>query len=257
MPLHRWLLAVTLLLSPAGCGLAGLDPAPDPDPSPAPGATTRILFVGNSLTYVNDLPGMVKALADSAGIPAVQTAQVAKPDYALEDHWNDGQANRVISKGGWTFVVLQQGPSAVLANRANLRQWVATFADLIRAKGGTPALYQIWAQQVNFTDFDASSESYRLAALDVNGIFLQAGNAWRAAWARDPSLVFYAPDGLHASVAGTYLAALTVFGGLFHRTVVGMPRGLTVPGGSFQIPAAQALLLQQAADEVNAALIHQ
>ena len=162
MHLQRWLLALTLLLPPAGCGLGSI--APDDDPDPAPGATTRILFVGNSLTYVNDLPGMVKALADSAGILGVQTAQVAKPDYALEDHWNDGQASRVIGKGGWTYVVMQQGPSAVLANRANLRQWVATFAELIRTKGGTPALYQIWPQQVNFSDFDASSESYRLAA---------------------------------------------------------------------------------------------
>lgn len=253
MPLHRCLLALALVLSPAACGLGSLDP--QDDPSPDPGATTRILFVGNSLTYVNDLPGMVKALADSAGIPAVQTAQVAKPDYSLEDHWNDGQAGRVISKGGWTFVVMQQGPSAVLANRANLRQWVATFAGLIRSKGGTPALYQIWPQQIDFSDFDASSESYRLAALDVNGPFLQAGNAWRAAWTRDPSQAFYASDGLHATVAGTYLASLTVFGGLFHRSVVGMPRGLSVSGGSFQLSASQALFLQQAADEVNASLI--
>jgi hypothetical protein len=254
MPLQRWLLALTLFMSPAGCGLGGV--APDNDPDPDPGATTRILFVGNSLTYVNDLPGMVKALADSAGILGVQTAQVAKPDYALEDHWNDGQARSVIAKGGWHYVVMQQGPSAVLANRTNLRQWVATFSELIRIKGGAPALYQVWPQQVNFSDFDASSESYRLAALDVNGIFLQAGNAWRAAWANDASFVLYAPDGLHASVAGTYLAALTVFGGLFHRSVVGMPRGLTSLDGSFQIPALQALLLQQAADQVNAPLIH-
>ena len=254
MPLHRWLLTFWLFLSPAGCGLGGT--GPDNDPIPDPAATTRILFVGNSLTYVNDLPGMVKALADSAGIPAVQTARVAKPDYALEDHWNDGQARAVISKGGWHYVVMQQGPSAVLANRTNLRQWVATFSDLIRSQGGTPALYQIWPQQVNFSDFDASSESYRLAALDVGGIFLQAGNAWRAAWAKDPSFVLYSSDGLHASVAGTYLAALAVFGGLFHRSVVGLPRGLTTPDGFFQFPAPQALLLQQAADEVNAPLIH-
>jgi hypothetical protein len=109
---------------------------------------------------------------------------------------------------------------------------------------------------VNFSDFDASSESYRLAAVDVNGILLQAGNAWRAAWAKDASLALYAPDGLHASAQGTYLAALTVFGGLFHRSVVGVPRGLSTPDGTFQLPAAQALLLQQAADEVNATLIH-
>ncbi|HEV8197139.1 MAG TPA: hypothetical protein VGP87_10900 [Gemmatimonadales bacterium] len=254
MPFQRRLLALSLFLTPLACGLAST--GPDDEPGPDPAATTRILFVGNSLTYVNDLPGMVKALADSSGISGVQTAMVAFPDYSLEDHWNNGQAGRVISKGGWHYVVMQQGPSAVPANRENLRQWVATFADLIRTKGGTPALYQIWPQLVNVSDFDASSESYRLAALDVGGLFLQAGNAWRTAWAGDASLALYAPDGLHASVSGTYLAALTVFGGLFHRSVIGVPRGLSVTGGSFQIPAGEARLLQQAADQVNGPLIH-
>jgi hypothetical protein len=236
------------------CGLPGTGPSEDPAPDPS--ASLRILFVGNSLTYANDLPGMVKALADSAGIAGVQTAQVAKPDFALEDHWNDGQARRVIEAGGWHWVVLQQGPSAVLANRANLRQWVGTFSTRIRAKGGEPALYQVWPQLVNFSDFDASAESYRLAALDVNGLLLAAGNAWRAAWLRDAALALYSGDGLHPSIQGSYLAALTILGGIFHRSVVGLPRGLSMPGASFQLTADQALLLQLSADEVNAGLIH-
>ena len=253
MPFTRWFVALSLSLPPFGCLGGSLGPSDDPVPDPA--ATTRILFVGNSLTYVNDLPGMVKALADSADITGVQTAQIAKPDYALEDHWNDGQARNVIGKGGWHVVVMQQGPSAVLANRANLRQWAATFADLIKSKAGVPAMYQVWPALANFSDFDASAESYRLAAQDISGLFLAAGNAWRAAWARNADLPLYSADGLHPSVTGTYLAALTIFGGVFHRSVIGSPRGLRVPGGSFQLDADVALLLQQAADEVNASLI--
>jgi hypothetical protein len=248
-------LALGLVGGTSHCGLS-TGPSGFPDPEPDPAATVRILFVGNSLTYVNDLPFMVKALADSAGIDGVQVAQVAKPDYALEDHWNDGQARRVIETGGWHWVVLQQGPSAVLANRANLREWTATFSTLIRSKGGEPALYQVWPQLVNFTDFDASAESYRLAALDVNGLLLAAGNAWRAAWARNAATPLYSNDGLHPSVQGSYTAALTIFGGIFHRAVAGLPGGLTVPSGSFQLTAAQALLLQESVDEVNAPLIH-
>jgi hypothetical protein len=244
---------LALFLSVGGC-LHGTDPSQDPQPNPS--ATTRILFIGNSLTYVNDLPGMVQALADSAGVAGVQTAQVAKPNYALEDHWADGQAAAVISGGGWTFVVMQQGPSSVSANRADLRQWAATFAELIRRKNGVPAMYQVWPAEVNFGDFDAASESYRLAALDINGPLLAAGEAWRAAWRRDPTLPLYGPDRFHPSVQGTYLAALTVFGGIFHRSVVGLPKGLRVAGGSFQLPAEQARRLQEAADEVNAPLIH-
>lgn len=248
---------LTALCLVGGTSQCSLDPSgPSGDPQPDPAAAVRILFVGNSLTYFNDLPAMVEAFADSAGIAGVQVEQVAKPDYSLEDHWNDGQARRVIEAGGWHWVVMQQGPSAVLANRANLRQWVGTFSTLIRAKGGEPALYQVWPQFVNFSDFDASAESYRLAALDVNGLLLAAGNAWRAAWSRNAATPLYASDGLHPSLQGSYQAALTIFGGIFHRPVVGLPRGLTIPGGTFQLTVAQALLLQQSADEVNAPLIH-
>lgn len=245
----RSLLATLAIITAGSNCLGGLDP--NGDPSPNPQATTRILFVGNSLTYYNDLPGMVKALADSAGITGVQTAQIAKPDYALEDHWIDGQARRVIEAGGWTHVVMQQGPSSVLANRAHLRQWAATFADLIRTKGGVPAMFSVWPALDNFSTFEASIESYRLAAEDINGLFLPAGEAWRAGWRRDSDLLLYGPDTFHPSVEGSYLAALTIFGGIFDRSVIGLPRGLRVSEGTLLIGAEQARLLQESADEAN------
>jgi hypothetical protein len=46
-----------------------------------------------------------------------------------------------------------------------------------------------------------------------------------------------------------------VVGGIFRRSVTGAPRGLQVPAGTIQLSAAAALILQQAADEVNAGLI--
>ncbi len=249
MPLIRSLVTALGLIAAGTTCLGGTDPSDDPSPDPQ--ATTRILFLGNSLTYFNDLPGMVKALADSAGISGVQTAQVAKPDYSLEDHWNDGQARRVIEGGGWTHVAMQQGPSAVLANRANLRQWAATFAERIRAKAGVPAMFSIWPQSVNYSDFPHSIESYRLAAVDINGLLLPGGATWLAAFAREPGTPLYGADGLHPSVQGSYAAALAVFGAIFNRSVIGSPPGLRVAGGTFQLAPAQALLIQQSADEAN------
>ena len=58
---------------------------------PSPGRQVRVLFVGNSLTYTNDLPGMVVALAARSGDTMIQSS-VSLPNYSLEDHWNDGRA---------------------------------------------------------------------------------------------------------------------------------------------------------------------
>jgi hypothetical protein len=255
-PIRSILTPVFIALAAGRCGVGGTAGPGSSDPVPDPSATTRILFVGNSLTYVNDLPGMVKALADSAGIAGVQTAQVAKPDYALEDHLADGQAPGVINRGGWHIVVMQQGPSSQPDSRVNLRYFAGVFAQLIRSKDGLPALYMVWPSVARPQDFEGSSESYRLAAEDVDGLLLAAGDAWQAAWRRDPAMPLYGPDGFHPSLQGTYLAALTAFGALFHRSVVGSPDGLWTPAGVFQLSRAQARLLQESADEVNAALIH-
>src|SRR5512138_3670039 len=98
-----------------------------------------VLFVGNSLTYVNDLPLIVEALVDS--VPGLTPAQriapamVAYPDYALEDHWATGTAVRTIDRGGWSVVVLQQGSSALEQSRINLRDWTKKFDTRIRAAG--------------------------------------------------------------------------------------------------------------------------
>ena len=99
------------------------------------------MFIGNSYTYENDVPGMVEALARAAGSP-VAVASVAKPDYALIDHYNGGSSARsVIARGGWKYVVLQQGPSSVELNRDTLRLATRLFDADIRKAGATPALF--------------------------------------------------------------------------------------------------------------------
>src|SRR6266850_4072585 len=74
---------------------------------------TRVLFIGNSLTTANDLPGVVAALFVAAGGDPIECRTVAFPGYSLEDNWNRGDARRAIAEGGWSTVVLQQGPSAL------------------------------------------------------------------------------------------------------------------------------------------------
>lgn len=88
----------------AGSGVTGL-PA-------LPLGGHHVLFTGNSLTYENDLPGTLSALASEAG-DTIETASVVAANYALIDHYPGGSnALQTIEVGGWEFVVLQQGSDA-------------------------------------------------------------------------------------------------------------------------------------------------
>jgi hypothetical protein len=212
------------------------------------GEGTRILFIGNSYTYINDVPGLVQAMGEAAGVK-LAVATVGAADYALIDHWNEGTGRREAGKSGWAFVVLQQGPSSVEVNRDTLRLAAKLFAGAMTS-GAKPALFSAWPTSGRRVDFPRAIESYRLAATDVNGVFLPVAGAWLAAWERDPNIVLYAPDGLHTSANGAYLTALTIFARLTNRSPIGVPSELvTASGGRLQIPAATAKLLQEAAAE--------
>lgn len=216
----------------------------------APDAT-NILFVGNSLTYTNDLPGMIAALIDSAGRGPVTVTSLAFPDYGLEDHWGQGRVQQQLTREGWDFVVMQQGPSAT-EGRPSLLEYAERFAVPIRAAGAEPALYMVWPALVRSFDWDGVRDSYLMAAERAGGIFLPAGEAWREAWQRDASLALYGSDGFHPSPLGSYLAALVIAERITGRSAVGMAKDIaTRQGVRLSVPAAVAQGLQESAHAVN------
>lgn len=221
-----------------------------PDPPSGPGK--HVLFIGNSLTYFNGLPQILEALADSAGETLLETGTVAFPDYSLEDHWADGRAVATISKGGWHRVVLQQGPSSVEANRQLLIRFAAAFDSVARGTGAASALYMVWPTSDRPQDFARASESYRMAADSVDGLLFRVGDAWQETWKLDSSAALYASDGLHPTVAASYLAALVMYSVLYDRTPVGLPATLRLRDGRLMaVPQPLAGTLQQAAEAVR------
>jgi hypothetical protein len=213
----------------------------------------RILFIGNSLTGANDMPFFFVALAESAKVSPAPSVQVDwEPDFALIDHWNGGVAQSLITGNRFSVVVLQQGPSSVEVNRDTLRLAAKLFAPLIRNSGGMPAMLAVWPTADRISDFDRATQSYQIAAQDVNGAMIPSGEVWRDAWKRDSSLSFYSPDGLHPSPLGSYAMALSLLGILYDRSVVGLPSSLQLSTGErLTFDPAVAAIVQQAADEAN------
>ncbi len=230
--LLSWLI-LSALSSCAGSPTGGNPPPEPPEPPttpppgpavgnpPAIGAGARVLFIGNSLTEGNDLPGLVRDLAEAVDLDWDVQAQL-RGGAGLEDHWVSGARERIKS-GHWDVVVLQQGPSSLEESRANLRHWTGEFDPLVRAAGGRAALYMVWPDRSRLSWFDRVRDSYALAARDVSGYFLPAGEAWRAAWRVTPGLVLYGSDDFHPNIAGTYAAALTIFASLSGLSPIGLP----------------------------------
>lgn len=208
-----------------------------------------VLFIGNSLTYTNDLPGMLEALLTEGGHEAT-VGYVARPNYGLPDHWVQGDALRAIRSASPRIVVLQQGPSAT-EGRPYLLEFADVFAVEIREAGATPALYMVWPSSARSFDFDGVLDSYRTAAENVEGYFLPAGEAWRIAWDQDATLALYGPDGFHPSTLGTYLAALVIYEQIADADARDLPAWIPSGAGRVDLEPELAALLQAAAHEAN------
>lgn len=187
-------------------------PAPrEADPVPR----LRVLFVGNSYTYVNEVPDLVASVAAARGIELVP-GMVAEPNFSIEDHLRRRDYEHMLARG-WDWVVLQQGPSSLPENQEILRVQSGRAATLAQARGIRVALFAAWPALDNAHTWAAAELSYRNAAR-ANGLcVLPVSMAWRLARERAPVVQLYAQDRLHASPEGSLLAALVLAQGLVPR----------------------------------------
>ena len=210
-------------------------------------ANAKVLFIGNSLTYSNDMPKMLTAIAAQAG-KQLRADEITSPGAALEDHFRTRSAHAALANGGYQVVIMQQGPSSLPASQAHLREWTTRYAPLIRAGGARPALYMVWPDVTRLDFFDAVRDSYSNAALAVDGMFIPAGETWRAAWTSNADLPLYGGDQFHPSALGSYAAALSIYAQLYRQSPVGLPAQLRLEGGQSHIfDQTQAHAVQVAA----------
>lgn len=210
----------------------------------------RVLFLGNSLTYVNNLPLMVRWLATSSGI-TIESEAITNGGFGLIDHWNVPGRRAAVQSGNYDVVIMQQGPSSLPESRDSLRAWTKLWEPTIRAGGGRPALYAVWPDKSRFFAFPDVSESYRLAAEDVDGLFFPVGDAWLETWKADPNARLYGPDDFHPSIAGTYVAAVTILAVLAKRDATSLSPDYRMPmgiGGS--IDSTLAATIREAVQRV-------
>lgn len=174
----------------------------------------KVLFIGNSLTYSNDLPALVKEHAKQKGIK-VQTKVIAFPNYAIEDHWNDGQVQKAIASGKYDFLVIQQGPSSQSDGRKMLIEYGEKYDSLCQLNEAKLCYFMVWPSLHYFHTFDGVIKNYRDAAAANNAILLPVGEVWKDYIDSTKNNEYYSSDGFHPSLKGSQVAAEVIVNHLF------------------------------------------
>lgn len=200
-------------------------------------ATTRkVLFIGNSYVYTNDLPNVLKQMAASLGDTLIFD-QHTPGGWTFENHRSDATTINKIFSQKWDIVILQeqsQRPAFSPAQVAKDTYKPAYSLDsMIRINNACTEtmFFMTWGRK----NGDASNcvlyppictyegmqqrlrDSYMQMTQDNNAVVAPVGAAWKQMRDSFPSVDLYVPDESHPSASGTYLAACVFYASIFHK----------------------------------------
>jgi len=202
----------------------------------------RILFIGNSFTYFNDMPGIFSALCEGASIP-VQVESVVKGGWYLSRYADPADemhpAILEAAKQEWDYVILQDQSFNPACNKEDFLAAAKKLAALFTCRKKL-VFYQTWAYEDETVKLsstgmtyeqlhEALRDTYREAAKDNNALCVPAGDAFRLAHDQYYyKFDLYRGDAFHPSILGSYMIACTFFGALFGRSPLDCitPRGV-------------------------------
>jgi hypothetical protein len=235
-------LAITLLA-------AGCDSREGPSPPVVRGSSADVpmLFIGNSHSTVNDLQGMVEAMAGAARAPESVEAVGAPLSAFLDEHYYDPTTQAALHLQDWSFVVLQAQKYSSTGCCTYSTEEAKALIRIAREQHAVPILFPEWPRlgvDETFTIYDLHVSIAQAEPACVAPV----GQAFDLSLDRHPGLALHAADGNHSNPAGAFLAALVL-----SATMTGASP-LDVPTlGGFGVSAEnQALLRAVAADTVAA-----
>lgn len=213
----------------------------------------RLLFLGNSHTYFNDMPYLCAELLRATG-EEVEIAMLTRGGESLAGHLRNEQTRFNLLYGGWDLVLVQEVTSAFPPLEDYLRDLGAIHA-LCVAGGSRCALYMNFASPCDTPPLSAMRPSVLAGAKRFSLPVARAGDAFARAAVDCPEIDLYGPDRHHASPAGSYLIALSILRGVFGKDVTGLPGKICFRGTAvLDLPAGQAAALQAVAQSLPTGL---
>jgi hypothetical protein len=223
--------------------------------------TVRVLFIGNSLTAANNLPGMLADIVKSHGHKLIYDAYT--PGGArLVQHAADAKVLEKLREQPWDFVVLQEQSQfpgfshkqlstdvfpyakrlAEAAREAHRHTSVVFYMAMAR-RNGDPANKHVSPELLTYKGMQKRvNRCYLEMAKDNHGLIAPVGEVWKTVRTQNPNLDLYSDD-IHPNKSGTYLAACIFYATLFRTPSSGSlaPR---------EVNHATAQAIQRVVDEI-------
>ncbi len=207
----------------------------------------QFLFIGNSATYVNDIPATLASLCAKKGITITQK-QIVPGGRTLEEHAADPAVLAEIAKGYDAVFIQENGNSMTSSAAEKSLAAIKKLGDAVHASGAVFCFYvrppygKDLAGYKNFDQCKLFDEHFTPAAEteDAHCIYVNRAFAYAIKHLNDN---LWGDDNAHTNTHGAYLAVCTFYATLFGKTA-------TELGIAYGLPAADAKALQEAADQI-------
>ena len=210
------------------------EPEPETETEPPLGTTEldksktyKILFVGNSYTYFNNMPAQYFGEIMKAAGYRVKVISITKGAWTLSKFADPRdemgkQVDSMLTHQDFDFVVLQEQSMTPAVNADAFYSGTDRLNEKIRECGATPILYATWGRRKgsgDLTDYGLTDETmtWKLAASyehmgQTHDIpVAHVGLAFWDIVQNHRNIALHDPDMSHPSAEGSYLAALTIF----------------------------------------------
>ena len=106
----------------------------------------RILMLGNSFTFANNMPETLANLIDAEVVQhtrgGARLAEQLNPNTKM-----GGMTQAALENEKWDYVILQEMSNGPITSRESFLNNTALLCERIRANGAVPVLYATWAYQ--------------------------------------------------------------------------------------------------------------
>lgn len=182
----------------------------------AAGPPSRVLFVGNSLTFYREgLANQMTDLAGSANPPvSIEAEESTRGGATLEDHWETLTTPETIADGGFDIVVVQGDiPLSDLdAFHRNARNLIVATRDA----AAEPVLFMAWAYDSHpWITTDEIAQAHTEIGTEFDVDVAPVGLAFEQASRERPELNMLSSDNVHQSTHGMHLSTFVIYMTLF------------------------------------------
>lgn len=195
----------------------------------------NLLMIGNSHTYYNDMPEIVRQIALSHG-DEVQMETLTLAGASFKNHVEGSGNQALIQSQDWDYVVLQENASVAARASdiaaANMYPFAETLVDWVKTNHQPTRVYYYltqaysvgapWCDEVpTVCDYDGMLDAIRANYIALDGStpaqVCPAGIAWKILFNEIPGIELHDDDTVHPNLLGSYVSACTIYASLFQR----------------------------------------